>query len=150
MTLVAADSVLTGGGNVVLVPISEARFRTGPGEVAFARAGGRRTFTLARANGDTTHFEEAAAAAAPVRVDDYTGRYVSDELDVVLTVAARDGKLLLLRRPSDTLEMSPAYADSFRAAGLGSVRFSRDEKGVVSGLSIFAGRVLDVRFRRVR
>jgi hypothetical protein len=30
------------------------------------------------------------------------------------------------------------------------VRFTRDAQGKVTGFSIFAGRVLDVRFKRIR
>jgi NAD(P)-dependent dehydrogenase (short-subunit alcohol dehydrogenase family) len=42
------------------------------------------------------------------------------------------------------------YADAFQAGELGSFRFARDAKGAVTGFSIFAGRVLDVRFNRLR
>jgi hypothetical protein len=73
---------------------------------------------------------------------------VSDELDVKLVVAAKGDKLVLRRRPADEIELRPAYVDDFAAPGLGSIRFSRDEAGHVSGFSIFAGRVLDVRFTR--
>ena len=64
-------------------------------------------------------------------------------------VAEKDGKLLLRRRPADEIELHPAYADDFRAGGeLGTLRFLRDAKGTVTGFAFFAGRVLDVRFKR--
>ena len=80
---------------------------------------------------------------------DYVGTYTSDELDVRFVIAEKDGKLLLRRRPADEIELHPAYADDFRAGGeLGTLRFSRDAKGTVTGFAFFAGRVLDVRFKR--
>ena len=91
------------------------------------------------------------AAKSPLPVNDYVGTYTSDELDVKLTVVARDGRLIVLRRPADEIALRPAYADDFQAGdGLGTIRFSRDAKGVVNGFAIFAGRVLDVRFSRLK
>ncbi len=83
---------------------------------------------------------------------DYAGEYVSDELDVHLAVIARDGKVFVRRRPADEFELRPVYADDFqspRNSGLGTIRFRRDASGKVSGFSIFAGRVLDVRFKKI-
>jgi hypothetical protein len=114
----------------------------------FLRTSGRRGFVLVRASGDTSHFEEAPPAPAPIAMQDYAGTYTSDELDVKLVVAAKGDKLVLRRRPNDELELRPAYADDFAAAGLGSIRFSRDTSGRVTGFAIFAGRVIDVRFTR--
>ena len=75
---------------------------------------------------------------------------MSGELDVPLVVAERDGGLVLRRRPNDEITLRPAYADAFLAAGLGSIRFRRDARGAIDGFSIFAGRVLDVRFTRAK
>jgi CubicO group peptidase (beta-lactamase class C family) len=151
LELTVADTVLTAGRSNVLVPVGGDRFRTPAGDAWFTRSGDRRTLLLARADGDTTRYEEATAPANPLPVSDYVGRYASEELDVVLTIEARGGKLYLLRRPYDETEMRPTYADGFRLGeGLGSARFARDATGAVTGLSIFAGRVLDVRFTRVK
>lgn len=134
---------------VITIAAADTAWRRGFPEPVFRTTGARREFILARASGDTSVFEEVHPAAARINTRDFAGRYVSDELDVVLSVVGKDGKLYLQRRPADEFELRRAYADAFTAAGLGSVRFVRDAKGAVSGLSIFAGRVLDVRFRRV-
>jgi hypothetical protein len=90
-------------------------------------------------------------AGEAVPNSDYLGTYVSDELEGSITIAQRDGKLVLQRRPYSELSLQPAYRDDFRAGGgFGSLRFSRDGTGKVTGFSIFAGRVLDVRFTRVK
>ena len=151
MTLRAADTALViSGTTAVVVPTAPDRFRTGTSTIVFASSGGRRSFTLARANGDTSRFEEVTAAPATIRTSEYVGRYVSDELDVPLEIIARDGGLVLRRRPSDEFPLRPTYADAFQAPVIGSIRFRRDARGAIDGFSIYAGRVLDVRFKRAR
>jgi hypothetical protein len=113
-------------------------------------AASARTLRVIRPDGDTIRYEEVHPAPSP-RVEDYIGTYTSDELDVVLTLAVKDGKLVMRRRPADEFELRPVYADDFQAGGgLGTVRFARGADGKVSGLAFFAGRVLDVRFRRAQ
>jgi CubicO group peptidase (beta-lactamase class C family) len=152
MTLAASERGLTvagGRGNVVWLPRGGAAFKAPQGDVAFRGATGSRSFAVVGADGDTATFEEVRAVKSPLPVNDYVGTYASDELDVKLTVVARDGRLFVTRRPADEIALRPMYADDFAGAGLGSIRFSRGANGAVSGFAIFAGRVLDVRFRRV-
>ena len=136
------------GGAMQVSAIGPGRFKLALGEASFSGVSPRRTFTLARADGDTAVFEEVLPAASPVPLADYAGTYASDELDVRLVVASKDGKLVLRRRPADEMELRPVYADDFQAAGLGTIRFARDGRGAVTGFSIYAGRVVDVRFSR--
>ena len=75
---------------------------------------------------------------------------MSNELDVQLEIVARDGGLALRRRPGDLMTLRPTYVDDFQAAGFGTLRFRRDARGVIDGFSIYAGRVLDVRFTRAK
>lgn len=157
ITLAAAGGALSSGGpagrggrgGVSFAPEGGNRFRTPQGEAVFNGTSGKRGFILVRAESDTGRFEEVVPAPATIPVSDYTGTYASDELDVRVTVVARDGKLFLRRRPADELELRPVYRDDFQSgSGLGTVRFARDGRGVVTGLAFFAGRVLDVRFTR--
>lgn len=100
---------------------------------------------------DSTTFVEVAPADTGVKtLTDYVGTYVSDELDVKIAIEQRGGALVARRRPNDSGMMVPAYKDGFISPALGgSVRFQRDGAGKVSGFAIFAGRVLDVRFRKI-
>ena len=126
------------------------RFNALRGDVSFSGSGSHRAFTNARPDGDTLVFDEVKPAPAQVRLADYTGIYASNELDVRLVIGAKNGKLALRRRPADELELRPEYADDFQAGGgLGTLRFSRDRSGAVTGFSIYAGRVVDVRFTRI-
>jgi len=144
------------GGGGAFVPEGEARFHSGMGEAVFAASAPHRRFTLVRPSGDTAVFEEVPPAPVSLEVNDFTGAYASDELDVRFTITARDGKLIMHRRPADEFELRPVYRDDFQptgrgggGGGLGTMRFARDAKGRVTGFSFYAGRVLDVRFTRV-
>jgi len=155
-TLTASDSALTqptgnGNGSASWMPLGGSRFQSPQGEATFTVIGGKRMITLLRPRAATATYLEVAPAPARVPVGEYVGTYASNELDVRLVVATRGTKLVMQRRPDDEFELVPAFADGFRAGGgFGTVRFTRDAQGKVSGLAIFAGRVLDVRFRRVR
>ena len=153
IALAASEGGLSSGagrGASVWTSLASDRFMAPQGEARFQGAAGRRRLTLAREAGDTLHFEEVQPAGEAVPNGDYLGTYVSDELEGSITIAQRDGKLVLQRRPYSELSLQPAYRDDFRAGGgFGSLRFSRDGTGKVTGFSIFAGRVLDVRFKRL-
>jgi hypothetical protein len=124
------------------------RFASGQGEAVFGGAAGHHTLILVRADADTARLDEVHAAAA-LRLNDYVGTYASDELDVRFAVVTLNGKLVLLRRPYERFELQPVYPDDFQAGGgLGTLRFARNANGKVRGFSFFAGRVLDVRFKR--
>jgi CubicO group peptidase (beta-lactamase class C family) len=139
-----------GRGNVAWATLGRDRFASAQGEAMFSGVAGHRTLNLARADADTARFDEVRAAPAALRLNDYVGTYASDELDVRFAVVALNGKLVLLRRPYERFELQPVYPDDFQAGGgLGTLRFARNTNGKVSGFSFFAGRVLDVRFRRV-
>ena len=75
------------------------------------------------------------------------GAYESDEIDSVFTVTTK-GNQLFLQRDSDAspLAMQPTGKDTFRVSGF-TVRFDR-AGGHVEALTVDAGRVRDIRFRR--
>lgn len=138
-----------GRGSVGWATLAGDRFSSPLGEADFGRAAGRRTLILVRADADTARFDEVHTTSA-IPFNDYVGTYASDELDAQFVVAAHDGKLLLRRRPYEEFELQPVYTDDFQAGGgLGTLRFVRGASGKVTGFSFFAGRVLDVRFKRV-
>lgn len=160
VTLSVAGDRLTAGsgrGAMALVPQGGPQFHAPQGEATFSGTPGHRALILARASGDTSRFDEVPAAPSTIPTADYVGTYASDELDVKLVVVARDGKLVLRRRPADEFELRPVYVDDFatqevggtQGGTIGTLRFARDASGRITGFSIYAGRVLDVRFVRV-
>ncbi len=154
LTFVATESDLStvrGGsrGNLAWATLARDRFSSPQGEAVFNGAPGHRSFILIRADADTAHFAEVPLAPKSIPVNDYLGTYTSDELDARFVITAHEGTLVLNRRPYENIELVPVYPDDFQAGeGLGTLRFARDSKGRVTGFSFYAGRVLDVRFKR--
>lgn len=78
----------------------------------------------------------------------YAGRYRSEEIDAIFTIALKDGRLTLQRdTDASAAPLQPAQADTFRARGF-TVRFERSAGRIVS-LAVDAGRVRDIRFAKL-
>ena len=93
------------------------------------------------------------SARPPTEMAAYTGRYYSEELDVLYTVTLRDGKLWM-RYPRGELEMLPQSLDTclWSQNPTETVAFARDANGSVSGFLITeqGSRVQNLRFVKVR
>jgi CubicO group peptidase (beta-lactamase class C family) len=150
ITLRGGNGGVTTTGATAFVPVGPTRFRTGASTAEFVKGDAPKRFVLVNASGDSAWYDEVKPTPSAIPISDYVGRYASDELDVRLDVIARDGKLFLHRRPADTIELRSMYIDGFQGAGVGSLRFNRDARGAIDGFSIYAGRVLDVRFKRTK
>ena len=117
-------------------------------ELRFQGTAPSRAAVVVRTDGDTTTLVEVSTKPLPAaRLAEYVGRYTSDELDVKLDVAVKDAHLILQRRPADEMAMRQVYDDDF-ATPIGSLRFSRDATGHITGFGVFSGRIRNVRFRR--
>jgi CubicO group peptidase (beta-lactamase class C family) len=77
----------------------------------------------------------------PEQLTSFTGTYTNDEIETTLRVALEDGRLVIHRRPADTIPLTPTGKDAFRSS-LGTVRFIGNE------LSLHESRVWDLRFQR--
>lgn len=78
------------------------------------------------------------------------GRYHSAEADAVLSVAVKDGKLIIgpKDRPSFTQTLTPAYTDAF-SGGEMTARIRRDANGKVDGLILSNARVWALPFEKM-
>jgi hypothetical protein len=134
---------------VAVTPLAADRFRVGGfGELTFALADGRVTGATHVRGGDTT----AYVAAAPPHVTAgalaaYAGEYVSDELELRVTIVATDSTLVMRQRPRRETTLRPLFRDGF-GVGAGTLVFTRDAAGRISGFGISAGRIRNVRFER--
>jgi CubicO group peptidase (beta-lactamase class C family) len=107
----------------------------------------------------TTAPRPAAAATPPQRPQPVTptaaelaelvGEYYSPDVEMALRVAVEDGQLVLHRRPATRMTLTPLSPDEFNA-GIGRIRFIRDDSGRVTQFSVQQARVFDLRFDRVR
>jgi CubicO group peptidase (beta-lactamase class C family) len=71
----------------------------------------------------------------------YAGTYYSDEIETTLQVVFENGKLVMHRRPNDTIPLTQRHYDEFTGGGM-TVRFIGNE------LSLHESRVWDLRFQR--
>ena len=135
--------------NAVIEARSPDVFRLANGTtLAFSAAGSQRTLTLVTPDGDSARMTEARSSRiTSERLTDYVGTYAADELDVQLTIAEQNGQLVLRRREAEDAPLRPVYEDDF-ASPIGSLRFSRDASGRVTGFGIYNGRIRNVRFTR--
>jgi CubicO group peptidase (beta-lactamase class C family) len=124
-------------------------FRMANGTIlAFGGAAPARSLMMVTPDGDSTRLTEAPRAnLTSERLAAYAGTYASEELDVQLTIAVRDGRLVLQRREAEDAPLEAVYEDDF-ASPIGSLRFSRDASGRVTGFGIYNGRIRNVRFMR--
>lgn len=131
LTAIAADRFRMRNGNEIIMspPTSSSR-----------------AFLLVSPDADTARFE--SVGSPDTRLEAYAGTYTSNELDVRLVITVDSGRLVLRRRPADVIPLRAQYLDDFMAPGVGSLRFTRDSSGRVTGFGIFAGRVRNVRYER--
>ena len=79
----------------------------------------------------------------------YAGEYYSDEVQALFSISA-SGNDVLLKRETDAapIVLQPdGPTDEFRARGL-TIRFQRDPAGMVTSLTVDAGRVRGIKFVR--
>jgi CubicO group peptidase (beta-lactamase class C family) len=78
----------------------------------------------------------------------FAGRYESAELETTYSFSVDSGKLILHRRRSAPIALTPTIGDTFTAEGI-TYHFVR-EKGKPSGFLVDAGRTKNLRFAAVR
>jgi len=76
------------------------------------------------------------------------GRYYSEELDMAVTLSARDGVLVMTRPRSDELRFVPFAEDLFTNSDKMLLRVVRDQNGAVTGFTLTVNRVRDLEFTR--
>lgn len=110
-----------------------------------------RTVTVAVANQPTV-VGEWVEPFSPTEdmLKEYIGPYYSGELDTRYDIIIKSGTLSVMdRRGEDT----PAVAqkkDLFLAGGFAKILFQRDGNGVITGFTISTGRVLNLKFAKLK
>lgn len=133
-----------------LTPLGNGRFWGNvAGLYSFERVGGLWQ-VRERSKGPRLYVPHVPVDTSDLQLEEYEGRYRSPELDTTIEVQLKQGRLQMLRPPASGVmsALAPAYVDGFWADGL-TVRFTRGADKNVMGLSIFAGRVRDLRFDRL-
>jgi hypothetical protein len=146
------------GDGAELTPVSENRFLLPWGTaVEFAPAVAGRAQELRELPDGRKHLvfqQENAFAPSSAELRAFAGEYVSPELEVTYTLAARDSGLVIQIRGRADIVLRPIFADAFEGSregdSVGVVKFSRDARGVVTGFTLNTGGVRGLRFDRVK
>jgi CubicO group peptidase (beta-lactamase class C family) len=112
-------------------------------------ATGRRLTETVRSGAVKPVTFEGVELCAPTAAQaaEYTGVYHSEEIEPAFRVEIADGKILLRRLKVAPANLEPLTRDVFRGSA-GTLRFSRDAKGRVSGFTLSSGRIRGFRFTR--
>jgi CubicO group peptidase (beta-lactamase class C family) len=78
------------------------------------------------------------------------GHYYSEELDLPVTVAAREGVLVVARPRIDELRFVPLAEDLFTNSDKMLLRVVHDASGAVTGFTLTVNRVRDLEFARTK
>ena len=155
LTLKEGKLILGEGRGRELVPIGPGHFLIEGGSEYFFEGGGEKRPLVIRqtAEGYPPSFYTRVEPAKPTlqKLAEYEGKYWSDELEVFYIVAIKDGKLTIRHRPEPAAALEPTYEDGFLVGGRSGgtvIRFTRDKKGHVNGLSAYSGRVRHLKFFR--
>lgn len=139
-------------GGTEAVPLSATVFQNSDGERAvfdLGADGGTQSLRIIQEDGDTLLFLPVQPFV-PIEgyLAELTGTYQSEEATTTLAIVQEGAKVFLRQRPARSFELRPAYRDVFELPTGDVVRFLRDENGRVTELSLFLGRVRDLRFKR--
>ena len=114
------------------------------------KAGGAPTGArIFSSDGDTLSWTFAAPGRwqpTPVQLQEFVGTWHQSEIDATWTARVEKNALVLELRPGTQLTLIAAYPDAFEAGAYGTVWFTRDKKGKVSGLNLGSGRVWELSF----
>jgi CubicO group peptidase (beta-lactamase class C family) len=81
------------------------------------------------------------------QLQEFTGVYRSDEVDMPYTIVLSDGKLLVRSLKSNDIPLLPVSTDLFNGRG-NRIRFTRDTQGKITGALLNTSRVYNFRFER--
>jgi len=81
----------------------------------------------------------------PEQFKEYTGDYYSDELQVTFMLALKEGKLHFVHKNAPESPLQPTLKDKFTERGY-RINFIRDVEQKLTGFTLDAGRVKNLRF----
>jgi CubicO group peptidase (beta-lactamase class C family) len=145
-------SFYTDDMDVELTPVNANRFVIPGATLEFAAATGGRPQECHLLNTEgkqIAEFQLNTFVPSPVDLQSSAGDYRSAELDVSYTVTTGDGSLVVLSAGRGEIALYPVFKDVFAGDSVGTVRFTRDARGTVTGFTVNRANARGVRFDRI-
>lgn len=144
----------TSGGRFTLTAVSETEFEVlkAPVEMVIKfkkQSKGKPMLMHIYQEGEKSETYESFKLVTPTpeQLKEYTGDYYSDELQVTFRLALKEGKLHFVHKNPPESHLQPALKDKFDAEGY-RINFIRDENKRLTGFTLDAGRVKNLRFNK--
>ena len=148
LDLTILDDKLTLNGNEVLIPVNKNTFRIEGQEDEFRiEILDDGTTQLTSASNNIYHRIDPWNPGLE-ELSKFESDYWSDELETLYHLELRDEKLTIQNRWIGEVTLEPITRDFFRMEWGYYVKFNRNPEENISGLSIFSGRTLNVKFQR--
>jgi hypothetical protein len=110
----------------------------------------RLTETVRGSTAKPIHYEDVDPySPTPAQAAEYIGVYRSEEIEPAYRIEVADGRIVLRRLKSTAVTLEPLTRDVFRGSA-GTMRFSRDSQGRITGFTLSSGRIRGFRFSRER
>ena len=104
--------------------------------------------TLWSAGAAQAPYDSSAIRTRAGQLARIAGSYYSGELDLAVTITARENALVLERANAEEIRFSPVTDDLFTNSDQMVLKIVRDEKGVVTGFTLTINRVRGLEFKR--
>jgi hypothetical protein len=152
---VKAGKLQIGDGSAgELTAVSENRFRMAeaPVELTFeeSQSGNPVQLVVTRGEGKPNRFALVPSfAPSASQLDEYAGVYSSEEIDPLYELKLDRGNLVLHRLRNEPDVLHPMTLDLF-AVSIGTIHFTRNSSGKISGFMLNTGRIKNFRFQKGR
>ena len=150
INLTMPEESLTINGRTTLIPVAQNTFSMEgqDGEVQIKNTSKEET-ELTIIDGSTkTYTKVESWIPNESELMNFEGNYWSDELETVYHLIVKDKQLIVKHRWLEDIILEPIAKDIFKTEWGYYIRFMRNAKEEISGLSVNSGRTLDVYFQR--
>jgi hypothetical protein len=135
----------------LLVRQPDGRFKVGelPSYLAFSGTSNK-IMTMFQTDRVTRFKRIGLQRYQPSSLSSYAGTYYSPELDVQYGIIEADGALAVKRTPFDDPRLVHVYAKNALRTSIGEFRLAIDKDGNIKGFTLNAGRVKNIKFRKIK
>lgn len=139
------DGIYSGSHGGPLEIIDKNTLKTGRARIVFTAP---RNLSFIGADGIPTFFLGVDTAQTdPSSLQQYIGKYYSEEAEATIYIVWKNGKLIMYTRPTNEQEIKPIYKDGFSFED-GYIIFLRNAGQAITGFHVSVGRARNILFTR--